>query len=1173
MRIESIDFIAFGPFTNLLLDFNGNIGGLDIVFGYNEAGKSVALRGFKALLYGIEERTTDNFIHDNKNLRIGGRIARSDGSTLAFIRRKGRINTLLNPDGTSIKDDILKGFLGDTTEELFSRLFGINHVELITGGRAIASGQGDAGESLFAAGMGKIRLHDVIRGIESEADELFKPRGKKKINEAIEAFNNAKKEAAQNELSGYLWEEHREKLKEAGDKKSKLIQELQDLRKKHSHLERIKNSLPVIAKFKEASHELSLLGEFIILPTDFSDVRKMLLNNLRRDITISEDTDRQLKGLRDEAMKISIPDEMLKRANKIYELHKRLGSYQKAERDGKGLKGQIEQLNAEAAKILSELRPGLSIEEVESVRLPKIRRTKIRDTANKYTSSINALKDKEKSLKAIHSDIDKIEAALCGIQQPVDLPLLKTTLKTLQTNINLEDELQAERLKQQNEIKKTSTALKKLPLWDRRVEELEKIQVPMAETIEKFDLGFEELNSKLKMITEKINTANEKIKTLGAEINAVEHAGYIPSEADLTTARQWRQKGWNLVMGEWLHGKPDSEGIKEFAQNKPLYVAYEESVAKADDISDRLRTDADRVAKKAHLYSEDYKLKEEKARLENEKEEYKGRLNNLQAEWEGIWRPAGIVPLTPREMRSWLNSYRHLMEQSEKLNDCKNRIVEHEGRIQGVRREAVSNLKSAGLSIDDDSISLKNLLKITDAHLDKTEKTIKQIESLKDRLNELSRQKDRETAEIQSIEEEINRLTPEWSELLNELRLPAGASSAEVDAYLEIERELFIKIDQAKDLAKRIEGINRDATEFTDDVNKLTSLIAPDIKNAGAEQAVMEINSRFQKANEDFVRLEQITKQIKEKEALLSETNRSIQNSKASLKNMCLQAKCVDEGNLEEIEDKSARARRLNEIIEQSREHLLSYCGTGSLDEFIKEVEGEDVDSIDSRLLEIGRNISINEDKLSEINRTIGESENELKRMSGGANAAEAMEKAEGILAGIKKDAERYLRLRLASSILNYEIERYRQRKQSPLLKRAGEIFSRLTLNSFLSVEIDYADNDKAVLVCVRPSGEKLGVDAMSEGSCDQLYLSLRLATLEKYLDENEPLPFIVDDILVNFDDRRAESALKVLKGFAEKTQVIFFTHHSHLIEIAKYALPTDTLKIHFIEQKNVLFQ
>jgi len=74
----------------------------------------------------------------------------------------------------------------------------------------------------------------------------------------------------------------------------------------------------------------------------------------------------------------------------------------------------------------------------------------------------------------------------------------------------------------------------------------------------------------------------------------------------------------------------------------------------------------------------------------------------------------------------------------------------------------------------------------------------------------------------------------------------------------------------------------------------------------------------------------------------------------------------------------------------------------------------------------------------------------------------------------------------------------------------------------------------------------------MSDGTLDQLYLSLRLATLEKYLETKEPMPFIVDDILIRFDDDRARATLEVLADLSKKTQVLFFTHHARLAEMAK---------------------
>ena len=102
-------------------------------------------------------------------------------------------------------------------------------------------------------------------------------------------------------------------------------------------------------------------------------------------------------------------------------------------------------------------------------------------------------------------------------------------------------------------------------------------------------------------------------------------------------------------------------------------------------------------------------------------------------------------------------------------------------------------------------------------------------------------------------------------------------------------------------------------------------------------------------------------------------------------------------------------------------------------------------------------------------------------------------------------------------------------------------------------------------MVGLRPSGESVGVEGMSDGTRDQLYLALRLATLEKHLAANEPMPFILDDILINFDDARSKATLEVLAKLSAQTQVIFFTHHTHLIEIAEGAVDPGILQIHSI--------
>ncbi len=60
-----------------------------------------------------------------------------------------------------------------------------------------------------------------------------------------------------------------------------------------------------------------------------------------------------------------------------------------------------------------------------------------------------------------------------------------------------------------------------------------------------------------------------------------------------------------------------------------------------------------------------------------------------------------------------------------------------------------------------------------------------------------------------------------------------------------------------------------------------------------------------------------------------------------------------------------------------------------------------------------------------------------------------------------------------------------------------------------------------------------------SDGTMDQLYLSLRLAVAEELTPE---VPLILDDALVRFDDERMKEAVAILKEMAENKQVILFT-------------------------------
>lgn len=148
-------------------------------------------------------------------------------------------------------------------------------------------------------------------------------------------------------------------------------------------------------------------------------------------------------------------------------------------------------------------------------------------------------------------------------------------------------------------------------------------------------------------------------------------------------------------------------------------------------------------------------------------------------------------------------------------------------------------------------------------------------------------------------------------------------------------------------------------------------------------------------------------------------------------------------------------------------------------------------------------------------------------------------------------DAERFVKVETASTLLKWAIDRYRERRQGPMLSRASSIFSALTLGNFSRLAVDY-DRQPMALAAVRASGEHVEIEGMSEGTRDQLYLALRLAALEEHGEKAPPLPFVADDLFINFDDDRAHAGLRVLAHIAKSTQVIFLSHHDHLLDIVR---------------------
>lgn len=161
------------------------------------------------------------------------------------------------------------------------------------------------------------------------------------------------------------------------------------------------------------------------------------------------------------------------------------------------------------------------------------------------------------------------------------------------------------------------------------------------------------------------------------------------------------------------------------------------------------------------------------------------------------------------------------------------------------------------------------------------------------------------------------------------------------------------------------------------------------------------------------------------------------------------------------------------------------------------------------------------------------------------------------LAAGMEEKARHWARLAIAREVLTEAKIRFEQERQPKVIRRASEIFAGIT-RSWRGISASLDDSSLSLLPA---HGAPVPPEVLSRGAQEQAYLSLRLAYILNHSTEAEPLPVIMDEILVNFDPGRAERTARAFTELTEgragrRHQLLYFTCQPHIVDILRKAAP-----------------
>jgi uncharacterized protein YhaN len=141
----------------------------------------------------------------------------------------------------------------------------------------------------------------------------------------------------------------------------------------------------------------------------------------------------------------------------------------------------------------------------------------------------------------------------------------------------------------------------------------------------------------------------------------------------------------------------------------------------------------------------------------------------------------------------------------------------------------------------------------------------------------------------------------------------------------------------------------------------------------------------------------------------------------------------------------------------------------------------------------------------------------------------------------LRETKSQLISLLLAKRLLERSIAEWEHQGQPEVYEQAGRLLNVITGGTWVKV----STSSTGSLVAQSADGTTRDPRHLSLGTCQQLYLALRIAVLIQAPDVGRAIPVLADDVLVNFDDDRRAGAARALAELARHRQVIVFTCHS----------------------------
>ena len=462
----------------------------------------------------------------------------------------------------------------------------------------------------------------------------------------------------------------------------------------------------------------------------------------------------------------------------------------------------------------------------------------------------------------------------------------------------------------------------------------------------------------------------------------------------------------------------------------------------------------------------------------------------------------------------------------------------------GLEQIDEASLLAAEESIDEEERWLRERTRLTQA-----------FEAAKDLARQRQSRAEESAVVVKDADQQLDAAQREWQAWLMERGLldTFTPETAEVlQGQVELGRS---RLGDVRSWRQRIKAIEKDIEEYVEAVEPLASAFDVTFDRndqrtvAAAADRLVELLESVQESVRKRVDAEA---ELEEAELQLEGRKNDLEKAEEEL------GQLLQSGGAEDAEEFRARAdlseRRTNLEVKARSAHdrLQRLSGPGEALERLKaDLTNADPQSIDDEIVALEEERDNADAEINERSTELGSFQTELERLVGEEESSRLRMERNILLEQIKGHARDWARLTLAQNLLEEARRKFERERQPGVVRHAEKFFTQITDGRYRQV---YAPLGEQTITVTDADGQTKQPSELSRGTREQLFLSLRFGLIRELGQRTEPLPVVVDEVLVNFDPERALRAAVAFTELSHTNQVLVFTCHPTVVELFRDA-------------------